>query len=258
VTIPVTVFPLHLETPAFLDLLRKLGPSLGLWRAAEVAALRSHHYTHPVLDLGCGDGLVASMVLKKVEVGCDPYAESLRHALSTGVYDRLEPVAVEETRVPPASMAVVISNSVLEHIPNLDPVIESVSRILAPGGHFVFTTPSDRFAQWLMLPAGRYRYWRNRRLGHVNLWSKEQWAARLELYRLKVRDVRPYLKPPLVFFWDTLDLLEQVWIARKRVLGVVWRHLPTPVLSLIARAASRLDLSAYEGGGQMIVAEKLP
>ena len=32
-----------------------MGPSLGLWRAAEIAALREQTYEPPVLDLGCGD-----------------------------------------------------------------------------------------------------------------------------------------------------------------------------------------------------------
>lgn len=254
--IPLTVSPLYLEASAFLDLFRKLGPSLGLWRAAEVAALRRHRYARPVLDLGCGDGLVASMVLNRIEFGCDPYSESLRSALATGVYGRLDAVPVEEAGIPEKSIATVICNSVMEHVPNPQPVLESVATMLAPGGCFVFTTPTDRFAQWLMLPMDRYRSWRNMRLSHFNLWSKEQWAESLERHRLRVRDVRPYLRPALVFLWDTVDLLEQVRVAKKRLVGLVWRRLPHPALSRLAGAASRLDLSAASGGGQMIVAER--
>ena len=73
-------YPLHLPAPMFRVLLEQQGPSLGLWRAAEVAALREQGYHRPVLDLGCGDGLVTSLVLRPVEVGVDPDGTALARA----------------------------------------------------------------------------------------------------------------------------------------------------------------------------------
>ena len=70
-------YSLHLDEPTFRVLLEQQGPSLGLWRAAEIAVLREQTYERPILDLGCGDGLVTSMVLPRVEIGVDPNQKPL-------------------------------------------------------------------------------------------------------------------------------------------------------------------------------------
>src|SRR5437660_8034884 len=110
--------PLHLDAPAFRVLLEWQGPSLGLWRAAEIAALREQAFEPPVLDLGCGDGLVTSMVLPKVQIGLDPDEKVLARAAQHGIYERFEPLPAEEMRLPADSVGTVVSNSVLEHLPH--------------------------------------------------------------------------------------------------------------------------------------------
>ena len=41
--------------------------------------------------------------------------------------------------------ATVISNSVLEHIPQVDDVLAEIARVLQPGGRFIFCVPGDHF-----------------------------------------------------------------------------------------------------------------
>lgn len=41
------------------------------------------------------------------------------------------------------------SNSVLEHIPDIQPVLNEVGRVLRPGARFVITTPSHYFTEYL-------------------------------------------------------------------------------------------------------------
>ena len=77
--------PLHLDTSTFRVLLEQQGPSLGLWRAAEIAVLREVTYERPILDLGCGDGLVTSLVVPYVEIGLDPNEKVLVQAARRGV-----------------------------------------------------------------------------------------------------------------------------------------------------------------------------
>ena len=96
---------LHLDAPTFRMLLELQGPSLGLWRAAEIAVLREQEYERPVLDLGCGDGVVTSFVLSKVEVGLDPDKKVLAHAAERGIYERFEAIPAEELPLPDESMA---------------------------------------------------------------------------------------------------------------------------------------------------------
>ena len=250
--------PLYLDAATFHTLLKLQGPSLGLWRAAEVAVLREQVYERPILDLGCGDGLVTSQVLQRVEIGLDPDERVLKRAAQRGVYERFEAVPAEEMRLPDASIGTVVSNSVLEHLPRLDAVLEAVARVLRPGGRLIFTVPTEAFSKWLVLPVARYAAWRNLQLCHLNLWPMEWWVSRLERVGLEVEEVRPYLRHELVFMWDALELLQQIWIFHRRLVGIVWQSIPPSMMDRIARWASHLDLSApTPGGGRLVVARKL-
>ncbi len=239
-------------------LLTRLGPSLGLWRAAEVAALRECEYVHPILDLGCGDGMITAMVLSKVEVGLDPNRNELGKASRAGIYNRLVPFPAEDAPVENESIATVVTNSVLEHLPRIDAVLSVISRVLKPGGRLITTSPTEAFSAWLALPSKRYAARRNRALAHLNLWPVEQWAEHLRRAGMEIEEVRPYLRRPLVSFWDTLELAQQIWISRRRVFGMLWRRIPRQGLDYLARLVSRLDLSApAPGGGRLIVARKV-
>ncbi len=249
--------PLHLDTCTFRVLLERQGPSLGLWRAAEVAALREVTYEHPILDLGCGDGLVTSLVIPHVEIGLDPDKKVLERAARQGVYDRFEPVFAEDMQLPEASIGTVLSNSVLEHVSRLDATLEAVARVLRPGGRLVFTAPTEAFSTLLVLPSKRYARWRNHQLRHLNLWSLERWIQQLERVGLEVEVVRPYLRPHLVRLWDDLELVQQIWIGHRRLVGMIWRRIPPGGLDRLARWASQIDLSSPPpGGGRLIVARK--
>jgi SAM-dependent methyltransferase len=248
---------LNLDERTFRVLLEQLGPSLALWRGAEVAVLRRCRFDRPILDLGCGDGFVASLVLPRVEAGVDPYRPALEAARRQGTYDLLKAVHVEESGLPAESFATVLSNSVLEHLPRLDAVLRAAARLLRPGGRLIFTVPTEAFTDWLALPLARYGAWRNRRLGHLNLWPIEGWAKRLSAVGLEVKEVRPYLRRGLVWAWDACDLLEQVWIGRLRLLAALWRGLSADALDRLAQRAAGLDLSALApGGGRLVVAVK--
>jgi hypothetical protein len=60
-----------------------------------------------------------------------------------------------------------------------------------------------------------------------------------------------------VSLWDALELLQQIWVFRRRLVGIVWRRIPPLIMNKLAECASRLDLSApAPGGGRLIVARK--
>ncbi len=248
---------LHLPARPFRLLLARLGPSLGLWRAAEVAALRELDYPHPVLDLGCGDGLVASLVFKRVEIGVDPWMVALERAARTGLYERVHGAAMQTAQIPPGSLGSVISNSVLEHVPTIDAVLDAVARALRPRGLLAFTVPTPAFSRSLALPFARYASWRNRMYEHVNLWPVEEWRRRLHLAGLELEGMRPYLRRRLVIGWDLLELMQRIWIGRRRPFTIVWRRLPGRALDWLADRGASLDLSAPPpGGGCLLVARR--
>jgi len=269
--------PLYLDAATFHTLLKLQGPSLGLWRAAEIAVLREQVYGksmvcgesmapargattnlwRPILDLGCGDGLVTSQVLSRVEIGLDPDEKALKRAAQSGVYERFEAMSAEEMQLPDESVGTVVSNSVLEHLPHLDAVLAVVARVLRPGGQLIFTVPTEAFSNWLVLPVARYAAWRNSQLCHLNLWPVERWISHLERVGLEVEEVRPYLRHELVAMWDALELLQQIWVFHRRLISVVWQRVPPSILECMACWASYIDLSSpTPGGGRLVVARK--
>lgn len=250
--------PLHLDAATFYTLLKLQGPSLGLWRAAEIAALREQAYEPPVLDLGCGDGLVSSFVLPQIEFGLDPDPRAIMQAGERGIYKRFVAMPAEEANIDDESIGTVLSNSVLEHLPRLDDALKTVERILRPGGKLVFTAPTDVFSTWLALPFMSYAAWRNRQLCHLNLWSTDEWIGKLRQVGLEVEMVRPYLTHRLVWAWDALELLQQIWVGRRRLVGIGWRRIPPDQMELLAAWTSRLNLSATlaASGGRLIAARK--
>jgi SAM-dependent methyltransferase len=248
---------LRLNATACRTLLEKLGPSLGLWRAAEIAVLRAQPVERPMLEVGCGDGLVSSLVWERIEMACEPDTQAVDRARALHIYDRLEPVPVEEADVAPQSFATVVSNSVLEHVPRLNRLLLAVRRLLRPWGRLIFTAPTEAFSGWLLAPVQRYAAWRNRCYNHLNLWPAARWREQLRAAGFEVEEVRPYLRRPAVAAWDAMELLQQVYIGRQRLFGMLWRRLPAGALNCFARAMARMDFSAPEpGGGRLIVARR--
>ena len=86
--------------------------------------------------------------------------------------------------------AAAFSNSVLEHIPDIQPVLNEISRVLRPGGRFLITTPSHYFTEFLGGAAlferlhldgmaERYRRWFNFISRHAHTDPPQTWADRL-------------------------------------------------------------------------------
>jgi SAM-dependent methyltransferase len=113
----------------------------------------------PVLDLGCGDGHFASVAFpRRLEAGIDPGAACLGEAQGRGAYRLLARAVGDALPFPDGHFRTVVSNSVLEHIPDLDPVLAEVARILHPpdpvrgqrGGRLIFCVPGDYLSELLL------------------------------------------------------------------------------------------------------------
>ncbi len=132
----------HLEElPAFRALLRSVEARL----YQDLLPL-----SEPILDVGCGDGHFASLTFPRpLTAGIDPALGVLREAHRRASYQRLAQALGDALPYATDTFATVISNSVLEHIPDLDPVLVEIARVLKPGGRFVFCVPSEQFARLL-------------------------------------------------------------------------------------------------------------
>lgn len=168
------------------------GPSRAFLRSFEADLLAQVPLQPPVLDLACGDGLVSAFTFgRQLDHGCDLMMSQLVKAQARRQYRALVVADVRELPYEDATFGTVVSNSSLEHIPNVEAVLAEAFRVLRPDGLFVFTVPNPRFNDW---------YWANwlwHRLGkpargqtsienfnrlreHHNVYDAGQWRKLLE------------------------------------------------------------------------------
>ncbi len=184
--------------------LRDLPAFRALLRAVEGRFYRDLPLPRPVLDLGCGDGHFASVVFDEpLDAGFDPWWGPLTEARERAAYR--VPAQAEGAKMPYPNdrFATVVSNSVLEHIPELQPVLTETSRVLQPGGWFYFCVPGPNFLPFLSI--GRaldrvglqslgdaYRRFFNRISRHYHCDGPAVWEQRLEEAGLQLVRSWPY------------------------------------------------------------------
>jgi SAM-dependent methyltransferase len=144
-------------------------------------------------------------------VGVDPDPDEAQQARQLGIYEEVHVAGGDAVPEPGASFDWVLSNSVLEHIPEIEPVIAEVARLLKPGGSFIFTVPSTGFHESLrgpLLPgASRPDYLRqlDRRLAHQRYWGADEWRAALAPHGLRVTSATGYMDAAQVHRWETIS-----------------------------------------------------
>lgn len=175
----------------FRQQLQELPAFRALLRAVEVEFYADLPLPAPVLDLGCGDGHFASVAFDRaLDVGLDPWWGPLQEARARSVYHTVIHANGARMPFPDAHFATVVSNSVLEHIPNVEPVVQEVARVLKPGGWFYFCVPGPNFRRFLSVaraldavglrgPAEAYRRLFDRISRHRYYNTPDEWAERL-------------------------------------------------------------------------------
>jgi SAM-dependent methyltransferase len=264
-------------------------PPVALWRAIELRVLAAETFPRPLLDLGCGDGLIAQVLFAgeaPVEAGFDPWLSQVRKAPTSGAYHHVQQARGDAMPYPDASFGAVFSNSVLEHIPNLDPVLREVTRVLRPGGRFLATVPSDMFRRMLAgyrerdakgdrTGAETYAAAVDQRLEHHRYLTPTQWAKRLDLAGMRLLYTRYYIPGEVEALWDRANATYSIhpndalfhskpyyrWLAspRLRKLGyqkLVRRWIVRTLGQRWRRAYAQDVLEGGFGGGLLVVGEK--
>src|SRR6202142_1472714 len=94
-------------------------------RAVESSYYQDLPLPAPVYDVGCGDGHFASLTFEqKIEVGLDPWHAPIHEAKKHGAYRSLVEADGAYSPFQDNYFASGFSNSVLEHIPHIDAVLE--------------------------------------------------------------------------------------------------------------------------------------
>ena len=105
-----------------------------LLRAIESRFYEELPVVAPVLDLGSGDASFAVQTFDRpLDVGLDPWFAPMIEAKQHNGHKLLALSEGGQMPFADCSFQTVVSNSVLEHIPDLDPVMSEVARVLRPG-----------------------------------------------------------------------------------------------------------------------------
>lgn len=254
-------------------------PPVALWRAIELRVVSEEELVHPLLDLGCGDGLIAESLFganETVEVGLDSWREQIRRAAQSGVYRHVDQASGQRLPYADETFATVFSNSVLEHIPEVAPVLQEVGRVLRPGGRFVFTAPSDVFRQQLdgyvrRMKTGdeegaeAYAAAIDDRLKHHHYHTPEEWRGLLEAAGMRLVHHRYYVPEQVERFWDRMNVRYgigrrwSIWglLVSPRLRRLGFQQLPRRVvvgwLSRRWRSYYEMGVPPGEKGGGLLV-----
>ncbi len=203
----------------------------------------------PVLDLGCGDGHFASVAFPRpLAVGIDPAGGVLREASRWGAYQLLAQSLGGALPLPDRCFATVVSNSVLEHIPDVDTVLAEVSRVLVAGGRFIFCVPSERFTETLLFSqlfrrlrlealARAYERYFTRIARHYHCDGPQVWQARLTRVGLQLVDDFYYFSARANYVLDVGHYLGVPNLIARKLFGrwILFPSRRNPILALTER-----------------------
>ena len=170
-----------------------------LVRSVEAGYYQDFDLPAPVLDVGCGDGHFTQLTFDRpIDVGLDPWHGPIQEAGRRGVYRLLVEADGARSPFPDGCFASAFSNSVLEHIPHIDAVLQDTARVLRPGAPFYFCVPNPRYFSSLSLAwlLGRgYVEWFRRisRVEHAD--EPPVWERRLERAGFRLERWWHYFSP---------------------------------------------------------------
>lgn len=180
---------------------------------------KSFDFKGPSLDLGCGDGYTAQILFdEKFDYGLDNgEVKNVYSAIKKKRYHKILIESAEKMSLPDNTLNFIFSNSVLEHIPDVDAVLNEISRVLKKNGLFLFTVPNDNFTKYLFFSnkfknakltflAKMYENKRNKMLNHYHLYSLKKWQTILLKHQLKILKHKFCVSKETLMFWDKIVL----------------------------------------------------
>lgn len=265
--------------PDYLTPLLEVAPAAwALIRANEIRVLDRVKFEHPNLDVGCGNGIVAKVILskrnEKFDWGIDLSAKEISYAKKSGSYKKCKVASVYNLPFKDGEFACVFSNSVIEHIPDLDKALNEISRVLKKNGEFVITVPSPYLTQYLW----GYQFFKSIRLKilaklygklfnfsfkHYNLYSHKSWEKILKKYSFKLIDHHYYHTKGMIQIHELLAYLAIPYHFSKAIFGY-WVVFPkirslliVPWLRKLLYGLYLADSKRNEGGSVFLIAKKI-
>lgn len=193
------------------SLLTEAPTSWAIIRAAEIEILSGLPFPKPILEIGCGDGLVSRVLFKRkgvIDYAIDIDPSEVARARQTGIYKKVLTMNAAHMSFKTNSFRTVFSNGVLEHIEALPEVLREIERVMQPGGQLIFTCPTNHYKKNLL----GYKLFRTLKMStmadaygdrinaifrHFNLHDHREWQSLLKTHRLVLKKYY-YYNPKLL------------------------------------------------------------
>jgi SAM-dependent methyltransferase len=234
---------------------------------ARLSALRHYDCPGPILDVGCGDGLFASIAFEGAEVwGIDIDAEEGRWAAASQAYTQVILGDVTRAKLPDGFFATCVANCSLEHVPRIDRALLNVQRSLKPGGRAYLFVPNKDWAREMLSYralegagldglAELFRSSVDTFFKHHHLHDREEWDAIVTAAGLRVVSIEPALSTGTTVAFELLLLPSLAGWLNKH-LTTRWTNFP-PARRLMARPVHALVASILGASGSQLSAEYL-
>lgn len=186
-----------LEMPYFRSILR----------AVEGSYYQNFDLSGRVLDIGSGDGHFAEVTFdRKIDVGLDPWMDFNAHHARYNGHSYLVRADGSEIPFENEFFDVIISNSVLEHIENVQEVLNDAGRVIKKSGLFLFCVPNLKAFKELSIAkffekfgfekfADFYRNWFRKISLTYNADMPEVWQGRVEEAGFVIEEYWHYFSP---------------------------------------------------------------
>ena len=241
--------------------------ALAVKECARLTALRKYHCEGPILDVGCGDGLFASMAFADTEVwGIDIDAHEGRWAMASRAYAQIILGDITSARLPKDFFATCVANCSLEHVPRLDLALATIRDSLRPGACAFLFVPDRRWARYMLSATLLERLGLdsladvlddaiNQFFKHHHLYDAEGWAKIVGESGLVVEAVKPVLSTATTVAFEALLLPSLAGWLNKHLTSR-WTNFPG-ARRLLAYPAYALVRSILASADQAPTAEHL-
>lgn len=245
--------------------LKKAPAALAVERTLECEILSKQLFERPILDVGCGEGLFAYILFdEQIDTGIEPNKGEIDLAKSNGMYNELINCYGDSIPKESGVYRTVFSNSVLEHILELAPVLQEINRVMFAGGMFYVTVPSNNFDKYTWIyrslsllglsgSAEKFRVYFNRFWRHYHYYDVEGWKQLFIENGFEVVDVKLYDEKKTCLLNDLMSMfalpnfvckkLLNRWFLYKKI-----RYLYVPLLSRMLTRFVAADKNTGESG----------
>jgi ubiquinone/menaquinone biosynthesis C-methylase UbiE len=215
----------------FANYLKEAPLPLAIERSLECELLNKQKFSRPILDLGCGEGLFAYILFdEKIDVGIDPDNKEIEKAKRYGMHTEL--IHCPGNIIPKESNSfnTIFSNSVLEHIPDIEPVLKEAHRLLTSHGEFYITVPTNLFDRYSVIyqlltlvrlhaAAEKFRFFFNMFWKHYHFYDERGWRRLFQKNGFEVLSVQEYCCKKICLVNDALAPFSIMSFISKKLLN---------------------------------------